>query len=379
MRCSRARSLLSPYLDGELSENNAQQVRDHLQRCANCREAWQQIEQLDTLSKTTLPDEASDAYWANFLPRLHRKIETTPSQNLWTTIRESLKAVLFPSSPLYRTAGAVASVVLVFIVGWAVLRDPGTRNMVVVPAEHSRAKKIEEETPVKEIGQASEKSDVAEKGKEEDLSPTLMDGERLTVQSTEDQNITLQPLEAEPVAKRGGRSPVEFKQTTEGKQGIQTTMSPVDNYASVSSDETRWMYEQARQQQMTGENETAASQYRYLLDNHPQSREADDAQFQLNVIKSSPEKEEQLSLEKWQAQRDAWHHFQQTYPESDLSDQVCLKLAESWYQIASVTLNEEDIRQALVVNRQCQQAWQDEKELNNQSIELQRMLTRNKK
>lgn len=377
MRCSRARKLLSPFMDGELSVKEAHKVRDHVTHCENCREELGQIEHLDALSRTVLPQESSEAYWANFLPRLHQKIHAAPSRSIWAKVTESMREVLLPTSPWLRTAGAVASVILVFVIGWALLRDTGTHDLLIVPSEHRMGKKMDQETPAEEIGQAQEQLDMVETGEEEDIPPALAYEDEFVVQPVEEKDRMTQPLKEERLADRGVASRMEHKRTVEGEKTAVTTEPSAGLYSAVSTDETRWLYEQALQQQSTGENEAAAAQYRYILDNHPQSQQADDAQFQLNVIKGSTA-EEQQTLESWQHQRDGWQQFLQTYPESELSDQACLKLAESWYHIASVTLKQEDVQKALTVNRQCQQAWKDETGLKKQNIELQNMLNKSR-
>lgn len=45
MKCSQVESILSDYLDGELSPVQAAQVRDHLHKCLRCEARWRMLRQ----------------------------------------------------------------------------------------------------------------------------------------------------------------------------------------------------------------------------------------------------------------------------------------------------------------------------------------------
>ncbi len=49
MKCSKARKLISPYIDGELTEDDKREFEDHIRACESCRaelEANQEVHQL---------------------------------------------------------------------------------------------------------------------------------------------------------------------------------------------------------------------------------------------------------------------------------------------------------------------------------------------
>jgi len=56
MRCERVLKLLDAYVDGALSENKAKSIANHLQYCPNCRQKWQEAQNL----KQLLDDAFSD-------------------------------------------------------------------------------------------------------------------------------------------------------------------------------------------------------------------------------------------------------------------------------------------------------------------------------
>jgi hypothetical protein len=376
MRCSRVQKLLSPFADGEVSQRVAQQVRDHVSHCGSCRETLRHFEQLNRMSRTVLQHEPSEAYWANFLPRLHQQMERAPSESFWARAWESLRRALFPTNPWLRTAGAVSSVILVCAIGWFLTRDTGRQDLLVTPLEYNMEKKTGQGERSEKTPQASQRSEEAEKDETPTL-PSAVGGEtHIEIQSVEDKEDMAQSPKEEGAADRDAVSGAKGRRASKIEKSLKVNEPSVEFYSTVTADETRWMYELANQQQTMGENEAAAGHYRYILANYPKSQVADDAQFQLNVMNGSLTKEQ--TLENWQHQRDIWQQFLQTYPQSEFTDQACLKLAESWYHIAGLTLKREDIQQALTVNGQCQQSRQDEAVLRTQSIELQEMLHKEK-
>jgi len=149
-------------------------------------------------------------------------------------------------------------------------------------------------------------------------------------------------------------------------------------YSATGSAEPQWIYEQALSLQRRGDSDAAAAQFQRILDNYASSQVADDAQFQLNLSRQSA-MQASLTLESWQKQRDMWQDFLQKYPHSDLGTEACLKLAESWYEIATITQTTEDLSQALEANRSCQGMWREEEVLKRQARELRRKLKREEK
>jgi anti-sigma factor RsiW len=49
MRCSKAHNLISPYIDGELSEREERGLGDHLKACDKCREEFNEMRGLRDL------------------------------------------------------------------------------------------------------------------------------------------------------------------------------------------------------------------------------------------------------------------------------------------------------------------------------------------
>jgi predicted anti-sigma-YlaC factor YlaD len=49
MRCKKAKELISPYMDGELSEGERKMIESHMKDCGNCRAEFEEIQHLHNL------------------------------------------------------------------------------------------------------------------------------------------------------------------------------------------------------------------------------------------------------------------------------------------------------------------------------------------
>jgi len=74
MRCDRARSLLSGYLDGELPQTERRDLEEHMRDCEGCTKELVAMRSVDVLCKKGQMPQMSDDYWINFVPRLHERI-----------------------------------------------------------------------------------------------------------------------------------------------------------------------------------------------------------------------------------------------------------------------------------------------------------------
>ena len=49
MKCSKAHKLISPYIDGELTERDVKLLEDHMKACHKCRREFEEIKKLHNL------------------------------------------------------------------------------------------------------------------------------------------------------------------------------------------------------------------------------------------------------------------------------------------------------------------------------------------
>jgi len=72
------KKLISPYLDGELGEAEAQKLKEHLAGCPECRREMEQMQKLEeVMSMMKLkspPQEMWDVYWKSVYNRLERGV-----------------------------------------------------------------------------------------------------------------------------------------------------------------------------------------------------------------------------------------------------------------------------------------------------------------
>ena len=72
------KTLIAAYLDGELEEKEKKRVEAHLSQCAQCREEYEELNQLEeVLNKMQLKKpsrEVWEVYWSSVYNRLERKI-----------------------------------------------------------------------------------------------------------------------------------------------------------------------------------------------------------------------------------------------------------------------------------------------------------------
>ncbi|MDI6846029.1 MAG: anti-sigma factor [Candidatus Saccharicenans sp.] len=76
MNCRRNRRLINDYLDGELREKDRQQLQSHLEKCASCRQLY---EELAAIKKTFLSAG-----------------EVNPSDRVWERLKSRLEADIIP-------------------------------------------------------------------------------------------------------------------------------------------------------------------------------------------------------------------------------------------------------------------------------------------
>ena len=63
MKCETYRELFSNFIDGELSEKQAEDLREHLRNCEACREELGKFRQAQTLLKLLPKREAPSELW----------------------------------------------------------------------------------------------------------------------------------------------------------------------------------------------------------------------------------------------------------------------------------------------------------------------------
>jgi hypothetical protein len=107
--CREIRYLLPDFVSDRSNEEENESVQEHLERCSSCREEGLLLKQTFKAvasSHTSIPPEA---YWTNFLPRLHDRLSERKKTR--RDLAPSVKKFLLPS------AGLVVTILLLSLTG----------------------------------------------------------------------------------------------------------------------------------------------------------------------------------------------------------------------------------------------------------------------
>jgi len=78
MNCSKAHKLISPYIDGELSEREVSVLENHLKVCPNC---WTEVEEMKGLHKLFVNTEKFEAPYG-FHTRVMGNVNATKTKKM---------------------------------------------------------------------------------------------------------------------------------------------------------------------------------------------------------------------------------------------------------------------------------------------------------
>lgn len=148
MICKDFEKLIHLYLDGKLDEQKRKEVEKHLAECQKCREKFESLKLVEEKAKGIKIPEPGDAYWESFSQRVRERIISKQKQPFGVKVKDFFATTFVLSPNRLRVAAAVASLVLVFIIGKLYIDYRGT-----VP---ERLKPVEVEAPVVEPPQIEE-------------------------------------------------------------------------------------------------------------------------------------------------------------------------------------------------------------------------------
>lgn len=108
MRCSKAKKLISEYIDGELDPKRASSLKDHFDACPDCRKFLRDFQTITDRAKDLEEKSPSGKTWFRIQARLREKREETRLP-AWGQRRRILLL-----SPALRYAVSAAFLILVF-------------------------------------------------------------------------------------------------------------------------------------------------------------------------------------------------------------------------------------------------------------------------
>jgi hypothetical protein len=116
LSCEGTNKLISLFLDGRLSESQQKELKEHLSRCASCREKLSLLQSIQQKAKGIKTQEPPEEYWKTFSSRVKEKLTIRQEKPVfgWKQVLQGV----FSFSPLkVKIAAGVISVVFVFVVG----------------------------------------------------------------------------------------------------------------------------------------------------------------------------------------------------------------------------------------------------------------------
>ncbi|MDP2208756.1 MAG: zf-HC2 domain-containing protein [Bacteroidota bacterium] len=121
MICNEVKYQLPDFIKSRLSEEEHQQIAEHLKQCLICKSELASIEVTFKKFDREYIAEPSSTYWNNLLPRIHNRIEesTKPKYTEW---------IVRTSIPAMATVAAIFLVIKVFQFDGATIQQQVTTN-----------------------------------------------------------------------------------------------------------------------------------------------------------------------------------------------------------------------------------------------------------
>ncbi len=125
MRCSKARRLISEYLDGELDPRREQSLRAHCALCPDCRETLEDFSTVVREAGRLVAPSPSDAVWV----KIRARLEAERAEAGRTRETRAFGRGLFFPRPGFRFALSLAAIMIVVAGGiFLATRNRGTSN-----------------------------------------------------------------------------------------------------------------------------------------------------------------------------------------------------------------------------------------------------------
>ena len=112
MKCSKAKKLISDYMDGELDAKSAFSLEEHMKACPECRKLFEDFERIADKAKTLAKREPSGEVWFRIIERLKEESQ----EKVRPARSQRDRFLLFPARMRY----AVSAALLLLLVAGAV-------------------------------------------------------------------------------------------------------------------------------------------------------------------------------------------------------------------------------------------------------------------
>jgi predicted anti-sigma-YlaC factor YlaD len=129
MKCDEAKGLLPEYLTGELSDDQGQAIRDHIDRCKNCGSEFahmRSVARLISMGSTVSPP---DSYFSRFPGKVMKRIER------FTYPQRRPRYYRYFRQALFVSGAAAVALVLLYIWPNGNFNTPGHITRRGIPTE----------------------------------------------------------------------------------------------------------------------------------------------------------------------------------------------------------------------------------------------------
>jgi len=117
LKCEDFDKIIHLFLDGAIDEKQSRDLVEHLSGCQRCSENLRELKNLDIAARKTRLPEPSPAYWQTFARKVSNEIVLRKKKPFWAKIKSAWESIFVYSPAKLRWSGAIASILLVFILG----------------------------------------------------------------------------------------------------------------------------------------------------------------------------------------------------------------------------------------------------------------------
>ncbi|KPL19211.1 MAG: hypothetical protein AMJ92_04165 [candidate division Zixibacteria bacterium SM23_81] len=340
MRCHKIKKLLDPFLDGELSEEKRQEVIDHLEGCSSCRQRLEALQEVETLSQQLTQAEPDEAYWQTFLPRLREKITRSEQAPAHRRIREAFGDILTPPIPWVRIASAVATAVLVFIIGRAVFQhEARMRRISALPK-----KLLTEQVQTAEENRKYQEDGAKQQGKSA-LSTTLKPREEMDQEESE-MGMAPAPEESPEEKRSPEQLPSESRSTPD--QELPSVSEAVPRTQPTPGGEVA---PSTRQEPTESADQVVQFEIQDMEGKKRDFLFLGRAAEKTSAVTSMAMADKDSHADHWHQQIQIWQDFIEAHPRDEQLAGAYLQLADGWYHLAQLSTLHEDLLQAVEAHR----------------------------
>ena len=345
MRCNI--KWLSMYIDGELSDKKKKKLEEHLKVCDSCSWNLQELKMVDAYANLVKEPQISEAYWENFTSRVKNKLLIREKQSSESRLWGIFKSLFKPSPTKLKFATAIASVLVVALVGKLYLNYKG----ISLP-ENTSSKISSAPSEQKPLGMTDTSVAVVNQDKNETSKPAVKEDIQVAKHSVSTKStlpaITKSEVSFSPSSVSGKKEVAQNQSVVAPTISLQPESSA--DLAQSQKSEVAHMRviskESASFSEMTQPDsvKTSPDSERIVILSAPSSSELAPSGTVL------PKKETRDSSSEIDSLRARINHLQELIPSisnDSILEPAYLDLAQTYFNLCSLTKDKKEVETAL--------------------------------